>query len=83
MSHMFLHGGITKRDWFSDTEFKAFAISITTKTDKAKVIGCGSWNIEHSIPTKGWKSAIEKNRKYFGQKYRLFCISSLSDYSEN
>ena len=41
-SHMFLHGGITNSDWFSETELSAFNISITTNTDKASVIGCGS-----------------------------------------
>ena len=42
-NHIFLHGGMTKSDWFSETEFNAFNISITTRTDRAIVIGWGSW----------------------------------------
>lgn len=51
-SHMFFHGGITKSDWFSETELSAFNISMTTRTDSAIVIGCGSWKMEQSIPAK-------------------------------
>ena len=31
-----------RRDWFSETEFKAFNISMVTKTERAMVIGWGS-----------------------------------------
>lgn len=44
MSRGFCVGGMTKRDWFSETEFKAFSISIVTKTDRAMVMGWGSPN---------------------------------------
>lgn len=52
MSHMFNHGGIRKIDWFSETLFKAFNNSITTKTDNAMVIGCGSSKMPQSTPSK-------------------------------
>ena len=38
-----IQGGMTKRDWFSDRELIALAISIVTKMDKAIVMGSGDW----------------------------------------
>lgn len=38
-SQMLVHGGMAKRDWFSDKLFNALSISMVTNTDRAIVIG--------------------------------------------
>jgi hypothetical protein len=57
ISQMLDQGGMTSIDWFSDKLFKAFNISIVTKTERAIVMGWGSWKRAQSTPcvskTKG------------------------------
>lgn len=50
ISQMLDHGGITSMDWFSDKLLRAFNISMVTKTERAMVMGCGSWKMEQSMP---------------------------------
>ena len=38
-----IHGFMTKRDWFSDSEFKALHISMVTRIERAMVMGSGAW----------------------------------------
>ena len=44
-----IQGGMTKRDWFSDRELIALAISIVTKMDRAIVMGSGDWKYTRDI----------------------------------
>ena len=46
------HGGMSAKDWFSETELRALAISMVTSTDRAMVIASGAWKISQVSPLK-------------------------------
>ncbi len=45
-----IQGGITSRDWFSESELTALAISMVTRMERAMLIGSGAWKISQEIP---------------------------------
>ena len=76
MSQMLDQGGITSIDWFSDKLFKAFNISMVTKTERAIVMGWGSWKMAQSIPCRkrGGKNECKVLRQIKVAFHHLECF---------